>query len=73
MLGRRLRTNDFILDTPDLSEEERRRRIVLRGRGDGPWVPFVAALNDERTFVRLLDRARLLEALARDVAGQTKS
>jgi hypothetical protein len=70
MLGPRLRTTDYILDSPDLSEEERRRRVVLRGHGDGAWVPFIAALDEERSFVRLLNRARLLEAVACTVARE---
>jgi hypothetical protein len=73
ILDCRLRTTDYIVDSPDLSEEERRRRVILRGRGDEGWVPFVAALDEERAFVRLLNRARLLEAVARSVAHQTEA
>lgn len=73
ILDRRLRTTDYIVDSPDLSEEERRRRVILRGRGDEGWVPFVAALDEERAFVRLLNRARLLEAVARSVTHETEA
>jgi hypothetical protein len=72
MLNNVLHSAAYFVDMPQLSDNERQKQVVLRGRTrNGIGLPYIAAVDENHTFEQFVDRASLVERVARHAVQET--